>query len=54
MLMEEMEEYALEDMAKMLVQLNPSHELLIAVSGVRELGLHLEQWESGDEGDPLG
>lgn len=54
MLMEEMEDYALEDMAKMLTQLNSNHELLVAVSGVRDLGLHLEQWESGDEGDSAG
>ncbi|KAH8088992.1 ARM repeat-containing protein [Cristinia sonorae] len=55
MLMEEMEEYALEDMAKALQTLSPAgHELLVAVSGVRDLGLHLDQWESGDEGDNAG
>lgn len=51
MLIEEMEEFALEDMAKMLSTMDPNHTLLIAVSSVRELGLHLDQWESGDEGD---
>ena len=54
MLIEEMEDYALEDMAKTLQTLNPSHELLVAVGGVKELGLHLDQWESGDEGDNAG
>lgn len=54
MLMEEMEDYALEDMAKMLQALNPGHELLVAVGGVRDLGMHLDQWESGDEGDNAG
>ncbi|THG94123.1 hypothetical protein EW026_g7284 [Hermanssonia centrifuga] len=53
MLIEEMEEFALEDMAKMLSTFDPNHPLLIAISSVRDLGLHLEQWESGDEGDPL-
>lgn len=50
MLAEEMEDFVLEDMSKMLRTLDPNHNLLIAVSSVRELGLHLEQWESGDEG----
>lgn len=54
MLMEEMEDYALEDVAKMLQALNPAHELLVAVGSVRDLGLHLDQWESGDEGDNAG
>ena len=50
MLVEEMEEFALDDIAKMLSTFDPNHSLLIAVSSVRELGLHLDQWESGDEG----
>jgi importin-5 len=50
MLIEEMEEFALEDMSKMLTTFDPNHSLLIAISSVRELGLHLDQWESGDEG----
>ncbi|KAI0712864.1 armadillo-type protein [Cerioporus squamosus] len=50
MLVEEMEDFALEDMAKVLRTLDPNHPLLIAVSSVRELGLHLAEWESEDEG----
>ena len=50
MLTEEMEDFVLEDMTKMLRTLDPNHSLLVAVSSVRELGLHLDQWESGDEG----
>ncbi|EKM53787.1 uncharacterized protein PHACADRAFT_260306 [Phanerochaete carnosa HHB-10118-sp] len=50
MLAEEMEDFVLEDMSKMLRTLDPNHNLLIAVGSVRELGLHLDQWESGDEG----
>lgn len=51
MLVEEMEDFALEDMGKMLTTLDQNHSLLVAVGSVRELGLHLDQWESGDEGD---
>lgn len=50
-LMEEMEDFALEDMGKMLTAFDPAHNLLIAIASVRELGLHLDQWESGDEGE---
>ncbi|GBE80930.1 Importin subunit beta-3 [Sparassis crispa] len=49
MLFEEMEEFALEDMGKMLAIFDPNHPLLMAVSSVRELGLQLSQWESEDE-----
>ncbi|KAI0919362.1 hypothetical protein AcV7_006120 [Taiwanofungus camphoratus] len=50
MLIEEMEDFALEDMAKTLTLFSPSHDLLMAVSSVRDLGLQLAQWESEDEG----
>lgn len=53
-LIEEMEDYALEDMAKVLMAFDSSHPLLIAVSSVRQLGLHLDQYESGDEGGNEG
>jgi hypothetical protein len=46
-LLEEMEDFALEDMAKMLQMFDPNHPLLIAVSSVRELGFN--QWDSEDE-----
>lgn len=49
MLLEEMEDFALEDMAKTLMAFDSIHPLLMAVASVRELGLHLSQWESEDE-----
>ena len=48
MLIEEMEDFALEDMAKVLRTFDNSHSLLIAVSSVRELGLNLSEWEGED------
>lgn len=54
MLIEEMEDFPLEDMAKMLMPFDANHPLLIAISSVRELGLHLGQWDSEDEGGNEG
>ena len=58
MLVEEMEDFALEDMAKLVTMLDPANAatnpLTIAISSVRELGLHLEQWDSEDEGGVEG
>ena len=51
-LLEEMEDFALEDMAKMLQCFDPNHPLLIAISSVRELGFN--QWDSEDDGDSEG
>ncbi len=48
-LLEEMEDFALEDLGRLLRTIEPGHALLIAVASVRELGLHLAGWESGDE-----
>lgn len=48
-LMEEMEEFALEDMEKTLRMLDGQHPLLIAVASVRELGCQRYSWE-GEEG----
>lgn len=48
-LLEEMEDFALEDMGKMLFCFDPNHPLLVAVSSVRELGFN--QWDSEDEVD---
>jgi hypothetical protein len=39
-LVEEMEDFALEDMGKMLAAFDPNHPLLVAVSGVRDLGFN--------------
>lgn len=49
-LIEEMEDFALEDMSKMLQYFDPNHQLLIAVSSVRDLGIRTDQWDSEDEG----
>lgn len=46
-LLEEIEDFALEDMAKMLTALDPNHPLLVAVSGVKDLGFN--SWGSDDE-----
>ncbi|KAH7883434.1 ARM repeat-containing protein [Phlebopus sp. FC_14] len=49
-LMEEMEEFALEDMEKVLRMLGDGqrqHSLLIAVSSVRDLGIGIGRWEEG-------
>ncbi|TFK34400.1 ARM repeat-containing protein [Crucibulum laeve] len=51
-LYEEMEDFALEDMGKMLSSLDPNHPLLMAVSGVRDLGFNT--WDSDEEGDEEG
>lgn len=48
MLLEEMEDFALEDMAKMLTAFDKSHELLMAVSSVRDLGLGLSVFDDED------
>ena len=48
-LVEEMEEFALEDMHKLLVSFDPNHPLLVAISSVRDLGLHLGQGDADDE-----
>ncbi|KAG6333935.1 hypothetical protein ID866_5157 [Astraeus odoratus] len=48
-LLEEMEDFALEDMEKFLRLLDLQHPLLIAVASVRDLGVS-GQWESEDDG----
>ena len=49
-LLEEMEEFALEEMAKMLGLFDTNHPLLIAISSVRDLGLGLGAWDSDGHG----
>jgi importin-5 len=51
-LLEEMEDFALEDMGKMLQYFDPNHPLLIAISSVRELGFN--QWGDDDDDDDDG
>jgi hypothetical protein len=51
-LVEEFEDFALDDMAKLLAMFDPNHRLLVAVSSVRDLGLN--SWESEDDGDDEG
>ena len=48
-LVEEMEDFALEDMAKMLATFDPNHPLLVAVSGVRDLGFNT--YDSDEDGE---
>lgn len=48
-LLEEVEEFALEDMEKLLKMLDGQHPLLVAVSSVRDLGFN--QWDSEEERD---
>ncbi|KAI0077247.1 ARM repeat-containing protein [Panus rudis PR-1116 ss-1] len=50
MLVEEVEDFALEDMGKMLLEFDPAHPLLVAISSVKDLGLNLGRWDSDDEG----
>jgi importin-5 len=51
-LVEEMEDFALEDMGKMLAAFDPNHPLLVAVSGVRDLGFNT--YDSDEEGEEDG
>ncbi|KAG0701167.1 ARM repeat-containing protein [Suillus ampliporus] len=51
-LLEEVEEFALEDMEKLLKMMDGQHPLLVAVSSVRDLGFN--QWDSEDERDSDG
>jgi hypothetical protein len=48
-LVEEIEDYALDDMAKTLVMFDSNHPLLVAVSSVRDLGFNT--YESDEELD---
>jgi hypothetical protein len=45
----EIEDFALEDMAKMLTTFNVNHQLLVAVASVRDLGFNTH--DSDEEGD---
>jgi importin-5 len=48
-LLEEKEDFALEDMSKMLQYFNPNHPSLTAVSCVRESSFN--QWGDENDGD---
>jgi len=49
-LVEEMEDFALEDKAKMLATFDPNHSsMLAAVSGVRDLGFNT--YDSDEDGE---
>ena len=54
LLMEELEDFALEEITKLLKYLDPNHSLLVAVSSVKELGLRSDEWESESEGSVGG
>ncbi|OSC97013.1 ARM repeat-containing protein [Trametes coccinea BRFM310] len=49
-LIQEMEDFAIEDMAKVLRAVDAPPELNIAISSLRQLALSLPDWESEDEG----
>ncbi|KAL7277457.1 hypothetical protein ACG7TL_008378 [Trametes sanguinea] len=49
-LIQEMEDFAIEDMAKVLRAVDAPPELNIAISSLRQLALNLPDWESEDEG----
>ncbi|KAI0761084.1 ARM repeat-containing protein [Trametes elegans] len=49
-LIQEMEDFAVEELAKALRAVDAPPELTIAVSSLRQLALNLEEWESEDEG----
>lgn len=51
-LVEEMEDFALEDMERMLATFDPNHPLLVAVSGVRDLGFNT--FDADEEGEEDG
>jgi len=46
-LLEEIEDFALEDMGRMLTSLDSNHPLLVAVSSVKDLGFN--SWDSDEE-----
>lgn len=48
-LLEEMEEFAFEEMGKMLQLFDESHPLLFAIGSLKDLGVRSEQWDN--EGD---
>lgn len=54
LLLEELEDFALEEAGKMLKYFDPGHPLLIAVSSVKELGIRQDDWESESEGSVGG
>ncbi|KAF4565293.1 hypothetical protein EYR36_001863 [Pleurotus pulmonarius] len=51
-LMEEIEDFSLEEVGKMLQCFDQTHPLLVAVTSVRELGFNT--WDSEDEGEEEG
>jgi hypothetical protein len=48
-LTEEIEDFALEDMAKLLYYMDPKHPLLVAVSSVKDLGLNQEESDEDED-----
>lgn len=45
-LLEEMEEFAFEEMAKMLQLFDESHPLLVAIGSLKALGIRTDHWEN--------
>ena len=50
-LLEELEDFALEDIGKMLRYFDPNHPLLFAVGSVGDLGIRGDDWDSEDGGE---
>jgi hypothetical protein len=46
-LLEEIEDFAQEDMGKMLMAFDSNHPLLVAVSSVKDLGFY--SWDSDED-----
>ena len=49
-LLEEIEDFALEDMGKMLIAFDGNHSLLVVVSSVKDLGFNSWDNEEDDQG----
>lgn len=49
-LLEELEDFALDEITRLLKTFDPNHTLLVAVGSVKELGIRGSEWESEDDG----
>lgn len=49
-LLEELEDFALDEISRLLKMFDSNHPLLVAVGSVKELGIRSSDWESEDDG----
>lgn len=49
-LLEELEDFALDEISRLLKTFDLNHPLLVAVGSVKELGIRTSDWESEDDG----